>query len=664
MVSVSSSSKKVVVNNVCLVGAPECCRPDMSFDRLSVGQNVDIWSLGCIYSEAARWIKNQYRGIMQYRQERRDETRSTANFGEADCFHNGVQILEAVQESHRQSKRNLREEDFITKAVIEQMIGAMLDTAAGRPTAINLLHTSRRIVNDARKELEATLNASSSPGRGVVPNRRITYPEPRPPPPPNPPPSPFTRTRSPLPAMPETPETNSFNEFRKPNRIVATTLLDKEDGKQSTSPDTMTEEDEGEEHSPPPRDFQVAAFVERGGRDSTDQYLGEPSGRDIPTQHKVTRVAPQGDSVAPFGPRKIEMNQRNGTHAPGNINKNSFNHQSHRSVPDHTSVNPPWAPLGSNSPDAGQRMSSQANNYSRESPHRQSSHWRGNSDSSASSPASPTSIDQRSPPQSPPFTERQQPRQRRSQNIVIQDKICAPATATPPPAHWSIQEALKWKRDHKNTRKLIPNSELRDRLKDRDHVRNLLLVKLPDMINLTLSKQVFLIDDSLEMAPHWEAVIDVLEALSYILKTVDPNGLDLSFTVSSDSLEDCKKTSRLVDMTKTRRLKGTTDMNLKLTSLLDEYQNALTKGRSNSIFRRAVRPMNLYILTDGVWEKDCDVEAPIRSLVQKLVELGKGRIQVGIQFISFGNNTSALTRMDHLDSGLGLKPYASLKQDS
>jgi hypothetical protein len=64
----------------------------------------------------------------------------------------------------------------------------------------------------------------------------------------------------------------------------------------------------------------------------------------------------------------------------------------------------------------------------------------------------------------------------------------------------------------------------------------------------------------------------------------------------------------------------------------------------------------LYILTDGIWEPNCDAAGPIKNLVNKLNKLDKGRVQVGIQFISFGNNPEALDRLDILDSGLGLKP--------
>ena len=175
--------------------------------------------------------------------------------------------------------------------------------------------------------------------------------------------------------------------------------------------------------------------------------------------------------------------------------------------------------------------------------------------------------------------------------------------------------------------------------------------------------QAFLVDDAATMAPYWDRLTQVFKALSYILKYADPNRLDLSFTVCREALTKAKTTTPLVDLVKSRRghLEGTTDMNLRLTEILEAYQTELEhpKKSFSSIYTRKpilTRPLNIYILTDGIWEPNCDASGPIKSLVNKLNQLGKGRIQVGIQFISFGDNQRALERLNVLDSGLGLKP--------
>ena len=158
------------------------------------------------------------------------------------------------------------------------------------------------------------------------------------------------------------------------------------------------------------------------------------------------------------------------------------------------------------------------------------------------------------------------------------------------------------------------------------------------------------------MEPHWKSLIRVFEALTYILKLVDPDGLDLSFTICRETLTKAKRTTSLVELVKSRsgKLKGTTDMNLRLSEILDTYQTELEKPKT--FFRKSVLPMNLYVLTDGIWEPNRDAAGPITNLVNKLNKLHKGRVQVGIQFISFGNDAEAIGRLNFLDSGLGLQP--------
>jgi hypothetical protein len=155
------------------------------------------------------------------------------------------------------------------------------------------------------------------------------------------------------------------------------------------------------------------------------------------------------------------------------------------------------------------------------------------------------------------------------------------------------------------------------------------------------------------MKPYWKSLIRVVEALTYILKDVDPDGLDLSFTICRETLTKTKRTTSLVELVKSQSklLEGTTDMDLRLSEILDTYQTGLEKPKT--FLRKPVLPMNLYILTNGLWEPNYDAAGPIKNLVNKLNKLHKGRVQVGIQFIRFGNNVEAIDRLNILDSGLG-----------
>lgn len=169
--------------------------------------------------------------------------------------------------------------------------------------------------------------------------------------------------------------------------------------------------------------------------------------------------------------------------------------------------------------------------------------------------------------------------------------------------------------------------------------------------------KVFLIDDSRSMSPHWKNVLKVFETLSYIVKGQDPDGFDLWFTGPGKPLKQCSKTTDAVQAAKLRKLSGTTDITNKLSQIFDDYIEALEKPKTNFFGRPAkpVKPLSLYVFTDGVWEKDCNPRDLVESFVRQLVALNKVKGKVGIQFISFGQDPVGLARMELLDSGLNVK---------
>ena len=162
------------------------------------------------------------------------------------------------------------------------------------------------------------------------------------------------------------------------------------------------------------------------------------------------------------------------------------------------------------------------------------------------------------------------------------------------------------------------------------------------------------------MAPYWEQVKIVLEALSYIVKDCDPDGTELYFTICRQYRKD-QNTTKLLKMLTNKRLRGSTDIDFRLNEILEKYKSRFDEPSSlmssiRSIAKKepkVVRPLNLYILTNGVWESQSTGETPIVNLAQKLIKLGKIKSQVGIQFISFGDNPVGLEKMRKLDSGLG-----------
>jgi hypothetical protein len=411
------------------------------------------------------------------------------------------------------------------------------------------------------------------------------------------------------------------------------------DGQQSQSPDSIAE-DYVWTPSPPGRGNPRRTPHQSRYTDRSDISAKESLKQAIQTD---AFVGPQSESSGMGAGRGHEGTMMNGGTPRGIRHRYSDYSEGYSPPPTMGQAGPSRR---SNSPDEMEHMAFSPTRHSRHMSRGESSHSRVASDNSTLS----TTLE---PVAQPSHAESPIPIPQ------MRDRPSAPAvqrtanSSTPPPERWSVEEALEWKRDRKDSgiQKPIPNPQLHDRLRKRDHVCYSLFT-----LGRANIMQVFLIDDSVTMKPHWKRVTRVFEALSYILKDVDPNGLDLSFTISADTLKKTKRTSKLVEMVKLRskHLVGTTDMNLKLTEILVTYQTELEKPQG--FFGKPILPRNLYILTDGVWEPNCDAAAPIKNLVNKLNKLDKGRVQVGIQFISFGENTAALERLDILDSGLGLKP--------
>lgn len=176
---------------------------------------------------------------------------------------------------------------------------------------------------------------------------------------------------------------------------------------------------------------------------------------------------------------------------------------------------------------------------------------------------------------------------------------------------------------------------------------------------LTTHHQIFLIDDSESMQPHWEEVINVFAALAYLVKNMDPDGMDVQFINSCQ--HDCRGKDRKDLIKKFRRVipSGQCPMGFALHKILPTYYPGQTSRRSSWLSKSAKEQpgVNIYILTDGVWSEgqEClsTVQEHIRQLACRLGEAGKLE-HVGIQFIRFGNDEIGRQRLDTLDDGAPL----------
>ena len=131
------------------------------------------------------------------------------------------------------------------------------------------------------------------------------------------------------------------------------------------------------------------------------------------------------------------------------------------------------------------------------------------------------------------------------------------------------------------------------------------------------------------------------------------------FTVSKkkETFKDTTSAVRLLE-SMSQRVPSTID--LRLDQILRKYQADLERQKErkskNSFWsnHKDVKPLSLYVFTDGAWE-GCDAVAPIEAMIEKQTELKLPRTQVGIQFIRFGEDPRGKVKLQYLDSGLRKK---------
>lgn len=159
------------------------------------------------------------------------------------------------------------------------------------------------------------------------------------------------------------------------------------------------------------------------------------------------------------------------------------------------------------------------------------------------------------------------------------------------------------------------------------------------------------------MKQHWSSLKALCSLLFEIVKNYDPDGVDFYFTVSQTQKKNFKiRRSLEAFLARKEPQPGPCDMSNRLGLILQAYQDRLRhRDRFTSVFSRKVRPISIYILTDVQWELGPDPSNVIKNLVDQMGNLMITKEQVGLQFISWGDDPEVQKRLERLDSGLGTR---------
>lgn len=136
------------VTDECL-GAPETFRShvDTESSPLQVTPDVDIWSIGCVLSEAAVWAHHGWKRVAEYRRQRSVEV-ETKGGGEGEhIFHYDGNLLDAVDNIHQDILKKTLASHHITRSVLDRLVNDMLQHGT-RPQAKLVFEKSKRLIQE------------------------------------------------------------------------------------------------------------------------------------------------------------------------------------------------------------------------------------------------------------------------------------------------------------------------------------------------------------------------------------------------------------------------------------------------------------------------------------------------------------------------------------
>jgi len=166
------------------------------------------------------------------------------------------------------------------------------------------------------------------------------------------------------------------------------------------------------------------------------------------------------------------------------------------------------------------------------------------------------------------------------------------------------------------------------------------------------------------MLRYWAQVKDTLEALVWVVKNVDPDGVELRFTSEPAKSFMSKNTTSLLNKfsSYTPQVGDSNCMmepalNVLIDSLIPAAKSTSGfRGLRQSLMNRPNKTgISIYILTNGVWTGSdglCGVDRIIRTLIERLQDKQHGRAYVTLQFIRFGHDRIGKERLRRLDNDI------------
>ena len=133
-------------------GAPETFRSHVKTESspLQVTNEVDIWSIGCVFSEVSVWAHYGWKRVDEYRRQRSAEIEAQGGAVGEHVFHFDGKLLDAVNNIHQDMLGKPTVQHKITRSVLDRLVVDMLQHGS-RPHAKFVFERSKRLVEDCEK---------------------------------------------------------------------------------------------------------------------------------------------------------------------------------------------------------------------------------------------------------------------------------------------------------------------------------------------------------------------------------------------------------------------------------------------------------------------------------------------------------------------------------
>lgn len=154
------------------LGAPETFRShvDTESSPLQVTQAVDIWSIGCVFSEGSVWAHHGWRRVVEYRRQRSVEIKAKGGDEGEHMFHVDGNLLDAVHNIHEDILGKSLTSGHITQSVLDRLVGEMLLRDESRPHAKWVFDKSKRLITEAEKKYGISVAGLAGNSSGMLIN--------------------------------------------------------------------------------------------------------------------------------------------------------------------------------------------------------------------------------------------------------------------------------------------------------------------------------------------------------------------------------------------------------------------------------------------------------------------------------------------------------------